>query len=120
VKHHDALAIDELPAFFAQLREREGVSARALEFAILTSARTSEVTEMTWDEIDFDAKAWTVPAERMKAKKPHRVPLSEAALSILTAPPRSGPYVFPGASAAKPNGTNVFHQKKSPRTGALN
>ena len=83
-------------AFMAQLRERDGVAARALEFAILTAARSIEVRGATWDEIDFDAKVWTIPGDRMKAGKPHRVPLSQPALKLLKALPVLGgcPYVF--------------------------
>jgi integrase len=83
VEHHAALAYAELGAFMVELRRREGTAARALEFTILTAARTGEVIGAAWSEIDFQALLWTVPAERMKASKEHRVPLSEAALSIL-------------------------------------
>jgi integrase len=65
------------------LRGHEGVAARALEFAILTAARTNEVIGARWSEIDFDAATWTIPASRMKADKEHRVPLAEAALELL-------------------------------------
>ena len=67
----------------AELRQQEGVAARALEFAILTAARTGEVIGARWDEINLDERLWTVPAERMKAGREHRVPLSDAALAIL-------------------------------------
>jgi integrase len=83
VQHHAALPWGEVGAFMAELRSREGVSARALEFAILTAARTNEVIGVRWTEIDFDAATWTIPAERMKMDKEHRVPLSEAALALL-------------------------------------
>ncbi len=89
--HHRALPYAEMPAFMARLRAVEGESALALQFAILTAARSGEVRGATWQEIDFDAKAWTVPAERMKAKKPHRVPLSEPALRLLRARPEGKP-----------------------------
>ncbi|WP_137110000.1 site-specific integrase [Rhodobacter sp. SY28-1] len=81
--HMAAMPWPDLPAFMDQLGEREGVSARALEFAILTCARSGEVRGATWSEIDEKAKVWTVPAERMKARRVHRVPLSEAALAVL-------------------------------------
>ena len=71
----------------ARLRAVEGESAQALQFAILTATRSGEVRGATWREIDMDAKAWTVRAQRLKAKKPHRVPLSKAALRLLTARP---------------------------------
>ena len=73
----------ELPAFMGELRSARGMSARALEFAILTAARTGEVIGATWAEIDLDDGVWTVPAERMKAGKEHRVPLCDRALEIL-------------------------------------
>ena len=97
VEHHAALPWQEVGAFMTELRKREGIGARALEFAILTAARSGEVRGATWDEIDFEAKVWTIPAERMKAGKQHRVPLSEPALKLLKALPRleGSNYVFP-------------------------
>ncbi|HVC57464.1 MAG TPA: integrase arm-type DNA-binding domain-containing protein [Stellaceae bacterium] len=83
VAHHAALPFDDVPLFLAALRGREGMAARALEFAILTAARTGEVLGARWGEIDRDAKVWAVPAERMKAGREHRVPLSDAALAVL-------------------------------------
>ena len=83
VKHHAALSYAELPAFLASLRAQEGIAARALEFAILTAARTGEVIGARWSEIDLLDKTWTVPAARMKAHREHRVPLSARALVIL-------------------------------------
>ncbi|GEO01186.1 bacteriophage P4 integrase [Novosphingobium sediminis] len=83
--HHAALAYGELPAFMADLRAREALAARALEFAILTAARTGEVIGATWSEIDLAGAVWTVPASRMKAGKEHSVPLSKRALAILEA-----------------------------------
>jgi integrase len=83
----------------ADLRKREGMGARALEFLILTAARSGEVRLATWDEIDLDAKLWTVPAEHMKARKLHRVPLSAAAVELLETLPRmeGSEFVFPAA-----------------------
>ena len=81
--HHKAMPYDAIPAFIEQLRQREAVAARALEFCILTAARTGEVVGATWSEIDLEKAVWTVPAERMKAGKEHRVPLSPRALEIL-------------------------------------
>jgi integrase len=83
VEHHAALPIDDMSEFLGALRGREGMAARALEFAILTAARTGEVLGARWGEIDLDAKIWTVPAGRMKAGREHRVPLSGAALAVL-------------------------------------
>ena len=83
------------------LRQQDGTGARALEFAILTAARTGEVIGATWDEIDLDKKLWTIPAQRMKAGKEHRVPLSDPAVGILkaVAKVRQGHHVFPGAKS---------------------
>jgi integrase len=83
IKHFSALPYAELPAFMARLRRRDLLSARALEFTILTAARTSEALQACWSEIDFDAKVWTVPADRIKAARDHRVPLSDRTLAIL-------------------------------------
>lgn len=96
VQHHRALPIDEMGAFMADLRQREGMGAKALEFLILTAARSGQVRGATWDEIDLKARLWIVPAERMKAGKEHRVPLSGAAIELLEALPRreDSPYVF--------------------------
>ncbi|MBX9574557.1 MAG: integrase arm-type DNA-binding domain-containing protein [Caulobacteraceae bacterium] len=99
VTHHPALPIDEVAGFMVRLRAAEGMGARALEFAILTAARSGEVRGATWAEIDLAAKVWTIPAERMKAGKEHRVPLSDAALALLAKVPRMGgtDLVFPAA-----------------------
>ena len=96
VQHYAALPWQQIGTFMADLRERGGMGARALEFLILTAARSGEVRGATWAEIDLDAKIWTVPAKRMKAGKPHRIPLSEPAIELLKAPPRfkDSPYVF--------------------------
>jgi integrase len=98
VEHHAALPYEQVGAFMIQLRERDGIAARALEFAILTAARTNEVIGARWDEIDFAAKVWTVPESRMKAGREHRVPLSDAVLTILQAMRslRQDQYVFAG------------------------
>jgi integrase len=84
----------------AELRERGGLAARALEFLILTAARTGEVIGAKWSEIDDQARLWTVPASRMKAGKEHRVPLSGPAQAILKALPRRGPGPFPVSNMA--------------------
>ena len=78
VKHHGAIPFEEMPAFMAELRARNSISASALETTILTALRTSEVINATWDEIDLEAKTWVVPASRMKKGKEHVVPLSNA------------------------------------------
>lgn len=96
VRHHPALPYEELADFMGALRAKEGVAPRALEFAILTAARTNEVLGAKWSEIDLDKAVWTIPAERMKARRDHRVPLSAAALELLRSLPRDteGEYVF--------------------------
>src|SRR5262245_25959218 len=83
VEHHAALPYAELPGFLVKLREQEGIAARALEFAILTAARTGEIIGARWNEIDLLNKTWTIPAARMKAGREHKVPLSPRALAIL-------------------------------------
>src|SRR6516165_10035380 len=83
VKHHAALPFKEIADFMARLREHDTTAARALEFAILTVARTSEVLGAKWDEIDLEGRVWTIPASRMKGGREHRVPLSETASLIL-------------------------------------
>jgi integrase len=79
-----------------QLIAREGVAARAVQFAILTARRSGEVRGATWSEIDMDAKVWTVPAKRVKAGKEHRVPLSTAAIAVLHQMPRESAFIFFG------------------------
>jgi integrase len=83
VEHHPALAWQEIGAFMAALRAQAGSAARALEFCILTAARSGEIRGATWAEIDFAAAVWTIPGERMKGGRDHRVPLSDAALAVL-------------------------------------
>jgi integrase len=98
VVNFPALPWRGIAAFTQDLRAREGVSARAVEFAILTACRSGEVRGAAWDEIDLEAKTWTVPAKRMKAGKEHRVPLSTQAIALLQQMPRDGVFVFPGRS----------------------
>jgi integrase len=102
VKHHAALPYGEVPSFVALLREREGLSARALEFLILTAARTSEAIGARWSEIDLANQVWIIPPDRMKGGREHRVPLSDRAVEILEGLPHEGEFVFPGARAGKP------------------
>ena len=96
--HHAAMPYADVPAFVGRLRGVQGLSGRALEFLILTAARSGEVLGATWSEMDLDAKLWTVPATRMKARKEHRVPLVDSALDILRPlqEARVSDYVFPG------------------------
>jgi integrase len=93
-RHHAALPYVELPTFARQLREADGAAARALEFTILTAARSAEVLGARWSEIDMKAKVWTVPVHRMKAGAAHIVPLSNAAMALLLGLPRDAEYVF--------------------------
>lgn len=105
VKHHPALPYADAAVFMTALRKQPGVAARALEFAILTAARTGEIIGARWDEIDRDAKVWTVPADRMKMGAEHRVPLCARANEILDDVERlrtTGDYVFPGLKEGKP------------------
>jgi integrase len=99
-QHHAALAYAELPAFMAELRERDSISARALEFTILTAARTGEVIGALWPELDLKAKMWVVLASRMKAGKEHKVPLCDRAVEILRGLPHHGEKVFPLSNMA--------------------
>ena len=101
VNHHAALAYAAVPAFMAELRKREGVAARALEFAIFTVARTSEVIGAQISEINFGEKTWTVPAGRMKGGKEHKVPLSDRAIELLRELPteQGNEHLFTGSQA---------------------
>ncbi len=106
-KNYPAVALPDAPRWWAELAQREGMGARALEFLTLTAARSGEVRGMTWEEIDFGrwdetsaatlatTATWTIPASRMKAERAHRVPLTEEAVAILQSLPRTNsPYVF--------------------------
>ena len=112
VEHHAALPYAALPGFLTDLREQEGVAARALEFTILTAARTSETLGARWSEFDLLDKIWTVPGARMKAGKAHRVPLSARALAILeemqTYRSADDGFLFPGLRAGKPLSNMAF------------
>lgn len=102
--HHPAMPYRDVPAFIAELRQREAVSALALEFLILCASRTGEVIGAKWPEVDRKAKIWTIPPERMKAGKEHRVPLTERALVLLDEAEKvkTSDYVFPGQQKGKP------------------
>ena len=99
IKHHRALPWKIVPEFMSDLRCRDGLAARALEFIILTAARSGEVRFATWGEIDEGARIWHVPAERMKSRKNHKVPLSDTALELLSRVPRmeGSNFIFTGA-----------------------
>lgn len=102
VEHHSALPIDDMPTFMAALSKRDGTAARALEFVILTAARSGEVRGMTWGEIDSESNIWTVPGDRMKAGKEHRVPLSTPLVRMLVRPSKckDTDLVFPATNGA--------------------
>lgn len=107
--HHGSMQYRDVPWFMARIVDAGGVAAKALAFTILTNARSGEALGATWGEIDMDASTWTVPAERMKGRREHRVPLSAPALQILSAmdvlaggSPRPDAFVFPGHKAGRP------------------
>lgn len=104
VKHHPALAFAEIPQFMANLRQLTGVSARALEFLILTATRTNEALGASFVEIEADCSLWAIPAERMKGGRAHRVPLSERAVAIVRemAEVKQNELLFPGAKPGRP------------------
>lgn len=106
VQHHPALPWQQMAAFMVALAQRDGMAANALAFAILTASRTGAVRAMTWREIDLEAGIWTAPGANMKTKRPHRTPLSPAALALVqeVAPLArgAGDYVFPGGRSGRP------------------
>ncbi|BAT60620.1 putative prophage CPS-53 integrase [Variibacter gotjawalensis] len=95
-KHYEAMPFADVPAFMDRLRAKDGIAERALEFAILTAARTGEVIGADWKEIDVDRGLWTIPAHRMKSNREHRVPLAPRAIAMLRGLPHIGSHVFPG------------------------
>ena len=113
VKNHDAMPYEKVPAFVETLRSKTAASAQALEFTILTGARTTEVRGMAWSELDLERKVWTIPSARMKAKKEHRIPLSDRAVELLQlladdgGEPSEG-LVFPGVKPGKPMSENTM------------
>lgn len=103
--HHKAMPYEVIPAFVGSLHKREAVAALALEFTILTAARTGEVIGAKWDEVDLDKATWTIPASRMKAGKEHRVPLSVRAVEILKSTQAlRKEWLFPAAKGGKMSG----------------
>ena len=102
-EHHPAVQIEQMGAFMSELRQREGIGARALELVILTACRSGEVRGAVWSEIDLKAKLWTIPAERMKAGVIHRVPLTDEAVAIIKAQPKidNVEFVFSSARGGK-------------------
>ncbi|HEV7912070.1 MAG TPA: integrase arm-type DNA-binding domain-containing protein [Methylocella sp.] len=108
--HHAAMPYEEIAGFMVDLRARDDVAARALEFTILCAARTGEVLGMRWPEVDLEKGVWAVPANRMKGEREHRVPLSGRALEILREmhKGREGDFVFPGQNPGKPLGPKAL------------
>jgi integrase len=104
VEHHAAMPYVELGAFMEELRQRGAIAARALEFLILAAARTGEVIGARWDEINLGERLWTLPADRMKSGREHRVPLSDAAMAIVDAmaDTRQSDFIFAGAYPGRP------------------
>lgn len=103
IRHYPALPYDDLPGFMSDLRALEGTAARALEFTILTLARTGEAIGAEWSEIDVKGKVWSVPGERIKSSRPHRVPLSDAALEVVEAMKgKDELFLFPGSKPKCP------------------
>lgn len=102
--HHAAMPFAQVPAFICLLRERKSMAARALEMTILCASRSGEVLGARWSEFDLEAAIWTVPAQRMKAGRQHRVPLSAPALELVrtASEARTGAYVFPGQKPDRP------------------
>jgi integrase len=109
-EHHAALPYAELSDFMAELQEQDDVGARAFEFAILTVARTGEAIEAKWSEINIVERLWTLPADRMKAGKEHRVPLCDRAIEILKEMQkiRESEFVFPGGKTGRPLSKMAF------------
>lgn len=101
VRHRSALSYKKIAGFVAKLRKLDGLSSSALELQILTATRPGEVVGASWDEFNFDDALWVIPAKRMKAFKDHEIPLSNQALSVLKALPKTSKFVFPGASTEK-------------------
>lgn len=104
VEHHAALPYSQLPTFWRSLVAAEGMAAQALQFTILTACRTSEVLNAQWSEVDLASALWTIPASRMKARREHKVPLSNAAVAVLECVVRvqDNPFVFPGMKEGRP------------------
>jgi integrase len=104
VEHHHAMPYAQIGTFMSEVRAERGVAARALEFLILTATRTNETLGATWKEIDFAERVWSIPAERMKAGKPHRVALSDAAFGVIEAMRqiKHGDFIFPGTKGDTP------------------
>jgi integrase len=110
-QHQPALDYRAIPSLMAELGKRQGVAAKALQITVLVGARTNEITKARWREIDFENKIWTVPAERMKTSREHRVPLSPRAIEILKSLPTEAgnDFIFIGSEAGKPISNAAMH-----------
>jgi integrase len=111
VEHHAALPYRDVPSFVGQLSQYQGIAPRSLEFLILSAARTSEVLNARWSEFDFENRIWTIPDHKMKARKIHRVPLTDRMIELLKALPREGGadgIVFIGSKANTPQAKNTL------------
>lgn len=119
VRHHQALPYAQIGSFMATLRSREEISARALELLILTATRTSEVICAKWDEFDMEACIWTIPAERMKSRRVHRVPLTKDAQAVIQSLPiiDGNEHIFPGLREGRPL-SNMAMMKVLERMGS--
>jgi len=120
VEHHAALPYADVPAFVTQLSLHQGIPPRAMEFLILAAARTSEVLSARWSEFDFGKRIWTIPPDRMKARKEHRVPLSDRMIKILKALPREAGadgIIFISSKAGAPLAKNTLSKLVSKMMG---
>ena len=113
VQHLASVPYAEMGVLMAELRQKDSLAAKGLEFLVLTASRPGEVVGARWSEFDFDKKTWVVPAERMKAKKEHEVPLSDQAIKLLESIPRVSDFVFPGGRSLKKHMTTASMLKLS-------
>jgi integrase len=119
VQHHPAVPVREVSAFWRALEPLAGEGARALRFILLTGARSGEVRGARWEEVDLEAKVWTIPAARMKAGKAHRVPLTDAALTVLGKPGAPGAVIFPGAKGQPMSDMTISKAMRQIRADAV-
>jgi integrase len=120
VKHHAALPYRQLPEFMCNLRSTDGIAARAMEFMILTAARSSEVLNAKWSEIDREGRMWIVPKGRMKMRRPHRQPLCASAIAILDKLPKDSEFIFPGEKKGNPLDHKAMQRLLVERMGITN
>jgi integrase len=108
VQHHAAMPYDELPTFMRHLEANDSVVSRAIEFVVLTATRSGDVRGAQWREIDLKQRLWTIPDNRNKSGRVHRIPLSSRALAVLNRLPRVNDYVFPGSNPDRPIRRNAM------------